>query len=367
MTFEKKKDAEAYEAKVRDGKSTGVVVRPKQFKTTFKQWSETWLNPRKKRKPGTQESYEANMRKHILPQFGGMRLYKIQPDDVQDWVWALSDKGLAPRTVHLIFKTFRACINSAVRKRTLTYSPCIDIELPEIKRRKVVPATREQVWALCEAMPSHARALILVGVGCGLRSGEAFGLCLDSVNFEAGTLTVRRQVIKVKSKTQLVDYNKTETSHEREVPLPAFVHRALLDHLDRFSVLRLENGAEVIFRSQQRNVIRRDHFYRTFKRALEKAGLPADFRFHDLRHSFASHALDQGVSEATVQLYMGHASANELKGTYHHQVLGAAARDRTVLEAVFMAETDGIDIPTVVEEQAGDEGPGEKDVDEEGE
>ncbi|MFJ6137933.1 tyrosine-type recombinase/integrase [Kitasatospora sp. NPDC092286] len=80
-------------------------------------------------------------------------------------------------------------------------------------------------------------------------------------------------------------------------------------------------------------------FEKTFKRALAVAGLPADFRFHDLRHSFASHALDQGVPEATVQLYMGHASAEELKGTYHHQVKGAAARDRKALETVFFTET----------------------------
>ncbi|WP_406093361.1 tyrosine-type recombinase/integrase [Kitasatospora purpeofusca] len=108
-------------------------------------------------------------------------------------------------------------------------------------------------------------------------------------------------------------------------------------------------GAKVLFRSSRGNLFRRDAFYKTFKRALAAAGLPADFRFHDLRHSFASHALDQGVPEATVQLYMGHASAEELKGTYHHQVKGAAARDRKALEAVFFTETKDVAIPDVVD------------------
>lgn len=95
-------------------------------------------------------------------------------------------------------------------------------------------------------------------------------------------------------------------------------------------------------------MVRRDHFYRSFKRALVKAGLPQSFRFHDLRHSFASHALDQGVPEVTVKPYMGHASADELKGTYRHQVKGAAGRDRAALEAVFFHETEEVVIPPEV-------------------
>ncbi|MEU1669936.1 tyrosine-type recombinase/integrase [Streptomyces sparsogenes] len=95
-------------------------------------------------------------------------------------------------------------------------------------------------------------------------------------------------------------------------------------------------------------MVRRDHFYSTFKRALVKAGLPQSFRFHDLQHSFASHALDQGVPEATVQLSMGHASADELKGTYRHQVKGAEGRDRAALEAVFLQETEEGVIPPEV-------------------
>ncbi|WP_327175436.1 site-specific integrase [Streptomyces sp. NBC_01335] len=349
MTFEKKVDAQAYERKVLDAKDKGVAVRPKNLRTTFLEYSKEWVE-RPGRRPGTQESYEMNMAKHIQPAFGGMLLHRIDARIVQRWIdHELIPKGLAPRTVHLIYKTFRACINSAVRKRIIPYSPCVDIVLPEVTRKRIVPATREQVWALYEAMPAFSRALIMVGVGCGLRSGEAFGLCRDSIDFEAGTLTVQRQVVIMKhKKSVLVDYNKTKTSHGREVPLPAFVHRALLEHLDTQSVLVDEQGREILFRSSRGNIIRRNAWYKTFKRALEQAGLPETFRFHDLRHSFASHALDQGVAESTVQLYMGHASPDELREVYRHQVKGAASRDRKALEAVFFEETDKVEIPDEV-------------------
>jgi integrase len=349
MTFKKKSDAQAYERKVLDAKDSGIAVRPKHLRTTFLAYSEEWIN-RPGRRPGTQESYEMNMRKHIQPAFGGMLLHRIDAVDVQRWIdHELIPKGLAARTIHLIYKTFRACINSAVRKRVIPFSPCVDIVLPEITRKRIVPATREQVWALYEAMPEHSRALIMLGVGCGLRSGEAFGLCRDSIDFMAGTLTVQRQVIVLKNKKPvLVDYNKTKSSHGREVPLPAFTHRALLDHLDSQSVLVDTEGREILFRSSRGNVIRRNAFYKTFKRALAVAGLPEDFRFHDLRHSFASHALDQGVAESTVQLYMGHAGPEELREVYRHQVKGAAARDRKALETVFFEETEEVEIPDEV-------------------
>ncbi|MFD9126259.1 tyrosine-type recombinase/integrase [Kitasatospora sp. NPDC059571] len=338
----------AYERRVLEAKSAGVAVRPGHVRTTFLEWSQQWITS-KERRPGTQGSYEINLRKHIQPALGGMLLHRIEPPHVQAWVNELEAKGLAPRTVHLIYKTFRACINSAVRKRVLPRSPCVDIDLPEVKKKRVVPATRGQVWALHQAMPVHSRALIMVGVGCGLRSGEALGLCEDVIDFETGVLVVRRQVIKVKSQARLVEYNKSETSHMREVPLPAFAHKALLLHLDTQGVLATPDGHRVLFRSSRGNLFRRDAFYKTFKHALKRAGLPEDFRFHDLRHTFASHALDQGVPESTVQLYMGHASTEELKGTYHHQVKGAAARDRAALEAVFFDEISEVEIPAGVE------------------
>ncbi|MFI0985051.1 tyrosine-type recombinase/integrase [Streptomyces exfoliatus] len=355
MTFEKKADAQAYERKVLEAKSNGVAVRPKHLRTTFLAHSEEWL--KRPRKDTTQESYESNMRKHVQPTFGGVLLHRIEPKHVQAWIDdVLVAKGLAARTVHLVYKTFRACINSAVRQRIIPFSPCVDIVLPEITRKRIVPATREQAWALYEAMPKHSRALIMLGVGCGLRSGEAFGMCRDAVDFDAGTVTVKRQVVMLKDKKpRLVDYNKTKSSHGREVPLPAFAHRALLDHLDAHSVLRDAEGRELLFRSSWGNVIRRHTFYKTFQRALVKAGLPKGFRFHDLRHSFASHALDQGIAESTVQLYMGHSGPEELREVYRHQVKGAASRDRKALEAVFFEETEDVEIPAEVFEDDGAE------------
>ncbi|MEU2854173.1 tyrosine-type recombinase/integrase [Streptomyces syringium] len=345
MTFEKKGDAQAYEAKVKESKSRGQVVRPRHLKTTYKEWSSEWL-AMKKRKPGTQESYERNSRNHIVPYFGGTLLHRIEPMDVQRWIWALEVKGLAPRTVHLIYKTFRACINRAVKKRILTLSPCVDIELPEITRRKVVPATLEQVLGLYENLPEHYRAIVFVGALSGLRLGEALGLCRDAIDFDGGFLTVKRQVILENYRAVLVDYTKTAASFGRETPFPDLAKAVILRHIKA----HVPEGRSLLFVSSRGNVIRRSVFYKAWDKARKAVGLPDDFRFHDLRHTFVSTALKEGAPLSEVSLWVGHASEEETEGTYKHQVAGSASEGRRFLDNVFsITKTRFVPPPPVVE------------------
>ncbi|MEU5306021.1 tyrosine-type recombinase/integrase [Streptomyces noursei] len=351
MTFAKKSDAQAYERKVLEAKSHGVSVRPRHLKTTFKEWSREWLDGRE-RKPGTQDSYERNMRNHIAPTFDGMRLHRIEPTDVQRWVGELGARGLAPRTVHLTYKTFRACINAAVRKRVLPFSPCVDIELPLIKRRRIVPATLDQVMGLYEELPKHYRAIVFIGALSGLRSGEALGLCRDAIDFDGGVLTVKRQVIKVKSKAVLVDYAKTDASTDRETPFPDLAKVVLLKHIEE----NVPRDRDLIFVSSRGSLIRRDAFYKRWAKAREAVGLPEDFRFHDLRHTFISTALKAGAPLSEVSLWAGHATQEETEGTYKHQVAGSASEGRKFLDSVFsLTDTEFIPPPSAVEAQSGEE------------
>ncbi|MFI1973765.1 tyrosine-type recombinase/integrase [Streptomyces wedmorensis] len=77
-TFKKKSDAQAYERKVLEAKGSGLTVRPKRLRTTFLSYSEEWIK-RPGWRPGTQESYEMNMRKHIQPAFGGCFCTALTP------------------------------------------------------------------------------------------------------------------------------------------------------------------------------------------------------------------------------------------------------------------------------------------------
>lgn len=90
---------------------------------------------------------------------------------MQSWVTGLEKNGMKPSTVRTTFNTVRAVFRAAVSDRVIAASPCTDVDLPEVPRRKVVPLTVDQVRALAAAMPERHQALITVGAGTGLRPG----------------------------------------------------------------------------------------------------------------------------------------------------------------------------------------------------
>jgi integrase len=209
-------------------------------------------------------------------------------------------KGLAPNTVETIYGIFASTMRGAVRGGYLRKSPCVDIRLPEKIPTVVRLLTPAEVLALADAMPGRYSLLV---AGTGLRQDEAFGLALDRVDSVEGMVTVDQQVI-IANRHPILAPPKTASS-VRDVPAPFFVQEAIADHAER-----LELGADdVLCRTPRRTLLRRDYYNREiWKPAVKAAGLMADTTFHDLRHTFASTALAEGVPISEVSRWLGHKS-----------------------------------------------------------
>ncbi|WP_230879568.1 site-specific integrase [Planomonospora sp. ID67723] len=143
-------------------------------------------------------------------------------------------------------------------------------------------------------------------------------------------LTVDRQVVVIDRRPVLAP-PKTKAS-VRDVPMPAVLADALTGHVDR------HKPEDVLLRTTRGNLIRRDYFNADIlKPAILAAGVPVDMTFHDLRHTFASTALAEGVPISEVSRWLGHESITTTVDLYGHLVPEASGRARTALDDAFAA------------------------------
>jgi len=250
---------------------------------------------------------------------------------VQQWIKDLqSVKGLAPSTIETIYVIFASIMRGAVRDDYIRKTPCADIRLPEISKTIVRLLTPAQVLTLTDAMPQRYALLVLLGAGAGLRQGEAFGLALDRIDATAGMIIIDQQVVVV-DRCPVLAPPKTSASL-RDVPMPGFLMDAVTDHV---ASLNLGKNAGLC-RTRRGTLLRRDYYNREiWKPAIAATSFPPDATFHDLRHTFASTALAEGVPISEVSRWLGHKSITTTVDLYGHLVPEASGRARDALDNAF--------------------------------
>jgi len=324
--------AEAFDAQRTADEARGDWIDPRIGKTPFATYAPIWMKSRLHR-TGTGALYERHLRNYIVPAFGKSGLAAIRPTAVQQWVRDLQAiKGLAPSTIQTVYVIFASIMRGAVRDGYIRKTPCEDIRLPEKTPTIVRLLTPAQVLDLAGVMPPQFGLLVLLGAGGGLRQGEAFGLALDRVHADSGMITINQQVVVERGRPVLAD-PKTPAS-KRDVPMPGFLQEAITRHA---ALLNL-GTADVLCRTPKGNLLRRDSYNRDiWKPAVRSTGLFEDTTFHDLRHTFASTALAEGVPISEVSRWLGHRSISTTVDLYGHLVPEASGRARDALDGAFAA------------------------------
>ena len=190
----------------------------------------------------------------------------------------------------------------------------------------------------CEG--SSIGAAIVTSLGTGLRRGELLALRWGDIDLEAGLLTVQRALERVDGATRFKD-PKTKRSR-RTISLPRFVMERLRRHHAKQGEWLLHNGfgrptPETLVFERGGEPWIPNTFGTVFMRALSDAGVP-HVRLHDLRHTFASMALDAGVDLKTVSNALGHSTISTTADIYVHvkDSLMRDAADR-IDDAVMLA------------------------------
>jgi integrase len=273
-------------------------------------------------RPTTYERYEQIVRTHIRPVLGSVKLKNITPSHARGLYREKLEAGLSPRTVQYIHVTLHKALKQAVQDGLIPRNATEAVKAPQVRREEMHPLSVGQTRTLLEtAREDRLEALYVLAVHTGLRQGELLGLKWEDVDFEAGTLQVRRSLTTAKGGPVLAA-PKTRSSR-RTVKLTHGAVEALRGHLqrqleeiDRAGSLWRENG--LVFASEAGEPLDRRHLTsRRFKALLRRAGLP-DIRFHDLRHTCATLLLSKNVNPKIVSEMLGHASIAITLDTYSH-------------------------------------------------
>jgi integrase len=334
---------------------------------TVTHWLNTWL--RNVRPPTTTSktwvTYEGYVRLHLTPRLGGIRLVKLSPQQVRDFMSAKLDAGLSPATVKHIRDALRAALNQAKKDHLVYRNVAAEVDPPEILPRELDVYTPEEARQLLEAVRGHRlEALFTVAVTIALRMGECLGLLWTDVELERGRLFVRHNLQRVKrvrrgdvvkegeSKTErLVGQPKGKKIHSLRLPL--VVANALRWHRERQQEERTLAGTKwkgdgrYVFTSTIGTPLEPRRLNRIFKDLCQPAGLRA-IRFHDLRHSAASILIAEGVHPKAIQELLRHHSMQFTMDIYGHLFEQARQETADTMDKVLSQEKPKTAVKTAV-------------------
>lgn len=286
-------------------------------------WTETYLV---NLKPRTVSIYQCQIKNHIRPELGPCRLDALTPHSVQRFCICLIGKGLSPATVKLIHGVLHKSLQQAVTIGYLRANPADACTLPRIKKKELVPMDDDAIRHFMEAVAgTEYEILLLVTLFTGMRQGEVLGLTWSRIDFSERSMLVDQQLQRVmegepaKSVYRLVP---TKNSKARRITPAEFV----MDLLRRQKVQQAEwrmmagpswKDSDLVFTNRLGEPLTHHSVYHHFKQVMASIGLP-EFRFHDLRHSYAVASLRNGDDIKTLQSNLGHATAAFTLDVYGH-------------------------------------------------
>ena len=291
-------------------------------KMTLGEWLDIWQREYLgNAKYNTVRIYENNIRLHIKPALGTVRLDRLHPHTIQAFINRLD--GLAPQSVRMVYQVLRTALEKAFDLEYIPRNPAAKCTPPKKAQKEIKPLDDTQAAALLAAAKgTDLEHIITVALFTGMRISELLGLTWDSVDMERGTITINKQLSHFNAqKTALFTTPKSGKSRTL-TPAPA-VMQALKAQRRRQSEMQLRAGPDwdnpygLVFTNETgRNLF--TQYVNTHFRALIKAAGLDGFRFHDLRHSYTVNAIRTGDDIKTVQENLGHASAAFTLDKYGH-------------------------------------------------
>ena len=312
---------------------------------TLGQWLDRWLTEYKAGtvRPGTLEGYRRYIEYYIKPQLGDKQISLLSQQDIQRMYRRLKTEGrirehpemghqLSDSMVRHIHSTLHAALKDAVQAHVISRNPTEGTTAPKpnYKPKRILTGEELDAFRAVVEQDEVWWDFFQTELMTGLRRGEICGLQWSDFDEESGMLKVCRTLHGQRKGEYTVGETKTETG-TRTIVLPPSTAELLRK--------RKETAvSEWIFPNiyEPEKPMHPDYAYHRLKTLLKQAELPL-IRFHDLRHTFATHALAGGVDAKTLSGILGHTNASFTLDTYTH-VTTDMQRNASTIVGSFMDE-----------------------------
>ena len=290
----------------------------------FGDWLDFWYQQYAKQtlRPTTQSGYKNMIYNHIITDIGKIPLNKLTQNDLQQFYTRLKNggrkvrtelygKGLSDRMVRGCHAMCRKALEKAVADGIIRINPAIGCKLPPKKAKEMQVLTREEMQRfMAQAKADGYFELFLLELCTGMRRGEIVALQWDDLNMQTGELHICRQATTVHGNIHICA-PKTKSSI-RTVILPPDIVKILAKYKKRINSRWMFPSPVKEDAPYHPSAIRK-----VLDRTLERAECK-HVRFHDLRHTFATTALANGMDVKTLSAIIGHISSETTLNIYTH-------------------------------------------------
>ncbi|WP_257347832.1 site-specific tyrosine recombinase XerD [Pseudalkalibacillus decolorationis] len=247
----------------------------------------------------TLQSYERDLKQyttHMIKERNQKDLDDVRRNDIIQYLYFLKDEGKASTTIARNIASIRSFHQFLLREKRTNQDPAVHIETPKTERKLPKVLSSTEVESLMEAPEKNTpfglrdRAMIELLYATGIRVSELIQLNLEDVHLTMGFVRCVGKGDK-----------------ERIIPVGKMASNALSDYLDQGRGRLLKKKAsQALFLNHHGNQLTRQGFWKILKKLASAAHINKELTPHTLRHSFATHLLENGADLRAVQELLGH-------------------------------------------------------------
>mgnify|MGYP000607501012 FL=1 len=296
-------------------KGVREIIVSRRKRKDFEVVTEEWLKYKKNTvKKSTYYNYSYSVAKYLYPSFAGKNITKIK--NYNNFIEELSDT-LSPKTVRDIVTKLKEIINFYEEEHN-TKLNIKKMSLPKMNKKEIQILSNKEKQKLekyCIEQNSLKSLGILICLNTGLRIGEVCALRWENIDFESKKIHIEKTIERIYSKEEnktivIIDTPKSITS-VRTIPINSKLYNILKQ------IRGKSKKTDFVLTGSSEHYVEPRNYQYHFKEILKRSKVKK-YKFHTLRHTFATNCIEAGMDIKSLSEILGHADVSITLNIYVH-------------------------------------------------